>query len=117
DYPRPQRLHRDAPVRPAAPGALLPHRRRWPAVANVGGPTDVNSLDVATSAIYTACLSGSSVTFWLLLTMLHGGAFLYGEAREFGDLSSRGGSRPPHSNHSITILLPSYYHVLKVVPQ
>ena len=75
--------------------------------ANVGGPSDFNSLDVATTAFYTACLTASSVTFWLagrhhrrghrgrwhtwlLLTMLLGGAFIYGEAREFGDLSSRG---------------------------
>src|SRR5438067_2976659 len=75
--------------------------------ANAGGPTDFNSLDVATTGIYTACLTGSSVTFWLagrhhkrghterwhawlLLTMLLGGAFVYGEAREFAGMSSMG---------------------------
>src|SRR6266487_2148302 len=75
--------------------------------ANIGGPTAFNSLDVATTAIYTACLTASSVTFWLagrnqkrghiwrwhawlLLTMLLGGAFVYGEARDFGDMSSGG---------------------------
>ena len=71
--------------------------------ANAGGPTDFNSLDVAVTGIYTACLTGSSLTywlaerhhrrghmwqwhFWLLLTMLLGGAFIYGEATEFFDL-------------------------------
>ena len=75
--------------------------------ANVGGPTAFNSLDVPTTALYTACLTASSVTFWLagrehkrgrrgrwhawlLLTMLLGGAFIYGEGREFADLSSKG---------------------------
>jgi cytochrome c oxidase subunit 3 len=71
---------------------------------NAGGPTDFNSLDVPTTGIYTACLTGSSLTFWLaernhsrgrmgpwhlwlLLTMLLGAAFIYGEATEFFDLS------------------------------
>ena len=75
--------------------------------ANGGGPTAFNSLDVARTAIYTACLTGSSVTFWLagrhhkrghvgrwhawlVLTMLLGGAFIYGEGREFADMSSQG---------------------------
>ena len=73
--------------------------------ANAGGPTAFNSLDVATTAFYTACLTASSVTFWLagrhhkrghtwrwhawLLTILLGGTFIYGEAWEFGNLSSR----------------------------
>jgi heme/copper-type cytochrome/quinol oxidase subunit 3 len=75
--------------------------------ANAGGPTAFNSLDVPITGIYTACLTASSVTFWLagrhhrrghtwrwhawlLLTMLLGGAFIYGEARDFADMSSRG---------------------------
>ena len=73
--------------------------------ANAGGPTAFHSLDVPTTAFYTACLTASSVTFWLagrdhrrghtwrwhawLLTILLGGTFIYGEAWEFGDLSSR----------------------------
>ena len=75
--------------------------------ANAGGPTAFNSLDVPTTAIFTACLTASSLTFWLagrhhrrgqtwrwhawlLLTMLLGGAFIYGEAHDFADMSSRG---------------------------
>jgi hypothetical protein len=48
--------------------------------------------------------------------MLLGGAFIYGEARQFADMSRRGAS-PPHPNQAITNLLPSYNYVLKVVPQ
>ena len=79
--------------------------------ANHGGPTVFNSLDVPTTAIYTACLTGSSFTFWLagrfhrkgktwlwhgwlLLTILLGAAFVYGEFREFLDLTGRKGVVP-----------------------
>ncbi len=79
--------------------------------ANAGGPTDFNSLDVAQTAIYTACLTGSSVTFWLagrnhkrgntgrwhawlLLTILLGLAFIYGEFREFSDLVEKARTVP-----------------------
>lgn len=75
--------------------------------ANHGGPTDFNSLDVHQTAVYTACLTGSSFTFWfaerchkkgktwlwhgwLLLTILLGLAFVYGEFREFSLLSGTG---------------------------
>ena len=85
--------------------------------ANSGGPTAFNSLDVPTTAIFTACLTASSLTFWLagrhhrrgqtwrwhawlLLTMLLGGAFISGEAREFGDMSRRG----DRARHILTIL-------------
>lgn len=79
--------------------------------ANHGGPTVFNSLDVAMTAVYTACLTGSSVTFWLagrshkrgqtgrwhawlVLTILLGLAFVYGEFREFSDLSGIHGVVP-----------------------
>ena len=79
--------------------------------ANHGGPTDFNSLDVAMTAVYTACLTGSSITFWLagrshkkgqtrrwhtwlVLTILLGLAFVYGEFREFSDMSGKAGIVP-----------------------
>ncbi len=75
--------------------------------ANIGGLTAFNSLDVPTTGFYTACLTASSVTFWLaershrrnrtgqwhallLVTILLGGAFIYGEGREFADMSGQG---------------------------
>src|SRR2546430_12095548 len=75
--------------------------------ANAGGPTAFNSLDVARTAIYTACLTGSSVTFWLagrnhkrghmrrwhawlVLTILLGAAFNYGGAMQADARGSRG---------------------------
>jgi heme/copper-type cytochrome/quinol oxidase subunit 3 len=74
-----------------------------------GGPTDFNILppELPTTGFFTACLTGSSLTFWLaerhhrrghmwqwhlwlVLTILLGAAFVFFEAREFHDMSSHG---------------------------
>src|SRR5579871_3001567 len=76
------------------------------APANRGLPNDFNSLDVGVTAIFSACLYVSSLTnwmagrshrrgavatwrFWLLLTILLGATFIYGEAKEYYDLITK----------------------------
>ena len=67
---------------------------------NRGGPTPFNTLDVLKTGIYSVCLYLSSLTVWLaerglrrggsrlwqgwlLLTIILGGAFAYGQATEY----------------------------------
>lgn len=72
--------------------------------ANAGGPTPFNSLDVGRTAIFSACLYASSLTIWLaarshkrgrgmrwfgwlVLTILLGATFLYGEISEYSTMA------------------------------
>lgn len=74
-------------------------------LANKGLPNDFNSLDVGVTAIYSVCLYSSSLTnwlagrshrrgdikmwrTWLVITILLGAAFIYGEATEYHHLTS-----------------------------
>lgn len=104
--------------------------RDSPAIAH--GPNDFNSLDVGRVAIFTACLYASSftiwfsgrshakgqdrmMTFWLFLTIGLGATFLFGEATEYIDLTSRLGLTPHRNLFGTTLYALTGFHGFHVL--
>jgi heme/copper-type cytochrome/quinol oxidase subunit 3 len=100
--------------------------------ANAGGPTAFNALDVGRTAIFTVCLWASSFTIimsershrrgrdrmmalWLLLTIGLGATFLYGEASEYIDLTSRLGLTPHRDLFGTTFYALTGFHGFHVL--
>ncbi len=100
--------------------------------ANAGGPSAFNALDVGRTGIFTACLYTSSLTIilsershkrgrdimmklWLLLTIGLGATFLYGEASEYLDLTSRLGMTPHRDIFSTTFYALTGFHGFHVL--
>ncbi|MDQ2827520.1 MAG: cytochrome c oxidase subunit 3 [Chloroflexota bacterium] len=100
--------------------------------ANAGGPSVFNALDVGRVAIFTACLYASSFTIimsershkkgkdggmklWLLLTIGLGAAFLFGEATEYIDLTSRLGVTPNRDIFGTTFYALTGFHGFHVL--
>lgn len=104
--------------------------RSSPAAAH--GPNNFNALDVGRTAVFTVCLYASSFTIWLagrshrggkdalmriwlLLTIGLGATFLYGEASEYIDLTSRLGLTPHRNIFGSTFFSLTGFHGFHVL--
>lgn len=96
-------------------------------LANKGLPNDFNSLDVGLTAIFSVCLWSSSLTnhlagrshrhgdvtwwrIWLVLTILLGAAFIYGEASEYYHLITEDGLVPTTDLFGSTFYILTGFH-------
>jgi heme/copper-type cytochrome/quinol oxidase subunit 3 len=95
--------------------------------ANKGLPNDFNSLDVGITAVFSICLYSSSLTnwlagrshrrgdvprwrLWLVLTILLGAAFIYGEATEYYRLITVEGLAPTTDLFGSTFYILTGFH-------
>lgn len=100
--------------------------------ANRGGPTPFNALDVEKTGIYSVCLYLSSLTVWLaerglrrgsdrlwqgwlLLTIILGAAFAYGQATEYLHLLGEQNVAPGTDLFAGTFFVLTGFHGLHVI--
>jgi len=99
---------------------------------NRGGPTPFNTLDVLKTGIYSVCLYLSSLTVWLaerglrrggsrlwqgwlLMTIILGGAFAYGQATEYLHLLGEQNVAPGTDIFASTFFVLTGFHGLHVI--
>jgi len=100
--------------------------------ANAGGPTPFNTVDVATTGVYSVFLYLSSLTIWLagrglkrgsrrlwqgwlLLTIIFGATFLYGQVTEYAKLIGQDSTLPNSDVYASTFFTLTGFHGLHVV--
>ena len=101
------------------------------APANSGGPTPFHSLDVAKTGIYSVCLYVSSLTVWLaerglrkgsnrlwqgwlLITIILGATFLYGQFSEYSKMVKNDNVVPSSDVFASTFFTLTGFHGLHV---
>jgi len=100
--------------------------------ANAGGPTPFNTLDVSTTGVYSVFLYLSSVTIWLagrglkrgsrrlwqgwlLVTIIFGATFLYGQVTEYAKLITQDNTLLNSDVYASTFFTLTGFHGLHVV--